>query len=65
MPCVAGDAALYFDLGDDDGLLNRVRALLGDAKLRQSLVEKGRARASLFSWETSAEQTAAVYRGVV
>lgn len=64
-PEVACDAALYFDLGDDDGLRNRVRALLGDAKLRQSLVEKGRARASLFSWETCTEQTAAVYRGVV
>lgn len=64
-PEVAGDAALYFDLGDDDGLRNQIVSLMGDAKLRQSLIEKGCARTSLFSWDACAAQTAAVYKSVL
>lgn len=63
-PEVAGDAALYFEPGDADGLASCVRSLVRGAALRREMTEKGVARASRFSWEKCAERTAEIYRMV-
>ncbi len=63
-PEVGGDAALYFDEGDSETLRNHVKALMKDESLRKTLIEKGKARANLFTWEKCAEKTANVYRKV-
>ena len=60
-PEVGGDAALYFDEGDSETLRNHVKALMKDESLRKTLIEKGKARANLFTWEKCAERTAEVY----
>ncbi len=64
-PEVAGAAALYFDLGDAVGLQDQIIKLLEDGCLRQNLIEKGRRRKSLFSWEKCVSQTVAVYQKVL
>ena len=63
-PEVGGDAALYFDEGDAETLRNHIVTLMKDDSLRKTLIEKGLARAGLFTWEKCAERTAAVYRKV-
>lgn len=55
LPEVAGDAGLSFapdDAGDLAGTLSR---LLDDVRLREDLVEAGRARARGFTWRQTAE----------
>ena len=61
LPEVAGDAALLFDPEDAGAIGAAVERLLGDAGLRAELVRRGRERAARFTWERTAELTAAVY----
>lgn len=64
LPEVAGDAALFVDPYDTDTIAEAIRTLLVSPELRRSLREKGRARASLFTWEQTAHQTAAIYEQI-
>jgi len=61
---VAGPAAAYFDPNRTTGIADAIEELLNDSSLRHCLSEKGRIRASGFSWERTAQETAAVYRRV-
>jgi len=62
---VAGDAALLVDPLDTDAIAAAIERILGDRELAASLGAAGRVRASLFSWERSAELVAAVYAEAV
>ena len=62
LPEVAGDAALVFDPEDVGAIGAALERLLTDAALADRLREAGRARAGLFTWERTAELTAASYR---
>ncbi len=61
LPEVAGDAALLVDPDDDEAIAAALRRVLDDAGLRAQLSAAGRARAATFSWERTAELTAASY----
>lgn len=61
LPEVAGDAGLYFDPESDTDLENTILKLGDDETLRQDLIEKGKVRAKLFSWEKSAQQTLEIF----
>jgi glycosyltransferase involved in cell wall biosynthesis len=61
LPEVAGDAALLFDPEDTGAIRAALERLLGDAALRADLIEKGRRRAADFTWERTADGTAATY----
>ena len=56
LPEVAGDAALYCDPFDVQSIRDGLMRLDQDEELRHSLVEKGKIRARLFSWDTTAEK---------
>jgi glycosyltransferase involved in cell wall biosynthesis len=62
---VVGDAALTADPENTQALLWHCAAALTDAKLRQSLIERGLAHTAQFSWERTAQQLIDVYQGVV
>lgn len=64
-PEIAGEAALYFDPDDVDSLREKLREVLGDAALRESLIARGRERAKQFTWERTAAQTYAAYQSVL
>jgi glycosyltransferase involved in cell wall biosynthesis len=64
LPEIGGDAALYFEPRDVDGLVAQLRRVLGDASLRQDLSRRGRERASRFRWDVAAAQTLDVLRRV-
>jgi glycosyltransferase involved in cell wall biosynthesis len=62
LPEVAGDAALYVDPDDPADIAAAIVHLAGEPALRQALVEAGRRRAALFTWEQAAAATASVLR---
>jgi glycosyltransferase involved in cell wall biosynthesis len=61
LPEIGGDAALYSDPVDVEGMTEAVRRLLCDAELREHLRARGLERAAEFSWERAAARTRAVY----
>lgn len=62
LPEIGADAALYFEPGAVDELAAQITSVLNDATLKKVLISMGLDRAELFTWETAAERTAAVYR---
>jgi glycosyltransferase involved in cell wall biosynthesis len=59
---VAGEAALYAPPDRPDLWADRIAALLADGGLRETLREKGLARAALFDWNRAAAETARAFR---
>ncbi len=64
IPEVAGTAALLFDPLNPDDMAARIEQGLEDGAERRRLVEAGRERLSLFSWERAARQTLEVFEQV-
>ena len=58
---VCGDAARYADPEDPAALAGAMSALAGSEALRRELSERGRRRAALFSWQSSARDHVKAY----
>lgn len=65
LPEVGGDAAVYFEPGDSEGLARAIEPLLYDETLRAHYRTAGVDRAALFTWRKAARETADVYRQTV
>lgn len=61
LPEVAADAALLFDPTDETAIRAAIERLIGDPAEAERLRAAGRRRAAAFSWERTAELTAASY----
>ncbi|HEV3026319.1 MAG TPA: glycosyltransferase family 1 protein, partial [Planctomycetota bacterium] len=59
-PEVVGDAGLLVDPEDPDAIADAVLRLLTQDPLRKELIERGRARATEFSWERTAREVLTV-----
>lgn len=64
LPEVVGEAALFFDVDAPEQLADCMRRVAEETELRERLVQKGYARAALFSWERTAQATLDGYRAV-
>jgi glycosyltransferase involved in cell wall biosynthesis len=64
-PEVAGDAAELFDPYDEAAMRAAIERVISTPKYAAALVEKGRRRAGLFSWEKCARDTFGVYHNVL
>jgi glycosyltransferase involved in cell wall biosynthesis len=62
LPETGGDAALYFEPGDEEDLVGVLGSLLDDGALRERMIARGREHEAQFSWERTARETADVYR---
>lgn len=62
LPEVYGDAALYFDPKDIDGMAAMIATVLGDENLRKEMAQKGYKKVQEYSWERLARQTLDVYK---
>src|SRR5690242_18332616 len=62
---VGGDGVVVVEGRDPGAYVQALERLGDDALLREELVERGRARARTFTWQRTAEQTAALYRGLL
>ena len=58
---VVGDAALLFDPHDPASMAEAIRRVSDDRELSHELVERGRERCRLFTWERTAHATLASY----
>jgi glycosyltransferase involved in cell wall biosynthesis len=65
LPEIAGDAALLVPPTDDEALAAAVAQILTEPELAVNLVRAGFEQAGRFSWSRCAEQTVAVYEGVL
>lgn len=65
IPEVVGDAAMLFDPLSAEALGQALAVVVDDAGLRQALIERGRERIKIFSWEQCAHQTMVVYERVL
>jgi len=61
LPEVGGDAALYFTPGDDVALAGLLTQVLGDSGFAAKLSVRGLDRSKAFTWQATAEATAAAY----
>lgn len=61
---VVGDAGSLASPGDPEEWAFVLRRVLEDSGLRRTLIEAGHRRASQFSWDEAAKQTAEVYRSL-
>src|SRR2546426_3449249 len=59
---VGGDATLVVEGRDPVGYMQALEGLSDDPDRQEALVERGRARARSYTWQKTAERTAAVYR---
>ena len=57
---IAGDSALYFAPGDEQGIARALQALTSDSALCSRLAAKARERAAQFTWESAAAATRSV-----
>jgi len=62
LPEVVGDAGMLLPPDDVDAWAEAMARLRDDEDLRRSMVERGRAWSTGFTWEKAAKKTAAVYR---
>jgi glycosyltransferase involved in cell wall biosynthesis len=65
LPEVGGDAALYFDPRNSESILESVRKIVTDIKLREELKQRGYSRLKKFSWQKCAEETKQVYQSII
>lgn len=64
LPEVGGDAAIYVDPLNVEGMAAEIQSLLNDSARRATLRDKGLQRAQQFSWERVAQETLKVYETV-
>lgn len=65
IPEVSGDAAILIDPNEPVELAEAILKVISDSQLRQELINKGKARAKLFSWERTAKETLNAYRTII
>jgi glycosyltransferase involved in cell wall biosynthesis len=65
LPEVLGDSGLLFDPENPASIARQMARIVGDPKLRSTLAEKSRRRATFFSWRKAAEQTLRLYMEVL
>lgn len=59
---VAGDAACFVPIGDEEALAGALARLMADADARDALVAAGRRAVAALSWAETARATGALYR---
>lgn len=65
IPEVTGDAAILIDPNNPIQLAEAILKVISDSQLRQELINKGKARAKLFSWERTAQETLNAYKTIL
>jgi glycosyltransferase involved in cell wall biosynthesis len=63
IPEVTGNAAILIEPQDSVQLADGILEIITNSQLRQELINKGKERAKLFSWERTAKATLRAYRG--
>jgi len=62
LPEILGQAAVYFNPGDEEEMLLKIRQVLTDDDQRQKLISLGQEQAKKYNWWECAHQTMLVYQ---
>jgi len=62
---IGGDAPLYVDPNDADGIGSTIEILVGDQQKRKHAIETGRAQARKYTWKNTAHTTFEAYTQVL
>lgn len=65
LPEVAGEAALYIEIGRPESLQYAVELVLYDSDVRRDLIKRGRQQLSRFSWNNTVDQTLTIYKSIL
>ena len=65
LPEVAGEAVVFVDPNDVDGIAEAMSMVLADRSLAEELRTRGLKRARQFTWDRTAQETLQVYRRVL
>ncbi len=65
LPEVLGEGALYFEVGDADGLAKQINRVFEDANRLPELLLQGKAQASNYTWEKSAASMLDLYKRAI
>jgi glycosyltransferase involved in cell wall biosynthesis len=65
IPEVVGDAGEYFDPANIESIRVAMEHVLNSAARRTELIDKGLIRCGQFSWKRCAEETLAIYKGLI
>lgn len=65
IPEVVGEAGVYFDPYSVDDMRQAIEQVVGSDSDRKKIINNGRSRLKLFSWERCAQETANIYRKLV
>jgi glycosyltransferase involved in cell wall biosynthesis len=65
IPEVTGDAAILIDPNEPIELAEAILKIISDSQFSQELINKGKERAKLFSWERTAKETLKAYRSLI
>jgi len=65
LPEVGGEAVLQFNPFDVTDIAEKISLVSNDSELREEMINKGRERLKLFSWENTAKQLVEVFRKAV
>ncbi len=65
LPEVTGDAAILIDPNDFIQVAEAILKIISDSQFRQELINKGKERAKLFSWQRTAKETLKAYRSFI
>ncbi len=58
---VGGEAAIYFDPGNIQEMVNKIEFILNNNPARKKIIEKGEQRCKQFSWKKLAQETKRIY----
>jgi len=65
LPEAGGDAAVYVNPENVDDIAEKIKRVLGDKELRESMIKKGYQQVKKFSWEKAAKETLEIIKEVV
>ncbi|MCX6724582.1 MAG: glycosyltransferase family 1 protein [Candidatus Shapirobacteria bacterium] len=65
LPEVYGEAALYFNPSIVEEIAEKIKMVIGDTKIRATLIKKGFEQVKKYSWEKMARETLLVYQRVL
>lgn len=62
---ICGDACLYFDPKNLEELVNAIKILSNNSKLRKEYIQKGYDQVKKYSWKKAADETLKVYEKII
>jgi len=64
MPEILGDAVIYFDPNKPSEIADKIREVITNPKLRETMIKKGLIQSKKYSWEKMAQQTLELYKNI-